>query len=93
MRLMSSESPCSSSRKKPIGISRRTGQRMSPPGFGEVSLETQAFMNTGQDSVMVRMTIGSMKTMMPKTSIQFCERADRRPVTMSIRMCSLRLKT
>ena len=41
---------------------------------------------------MVRMTIGSMKTTMPKTSIQFCARADRRPAMMSIRMCSLRLK-
>ena len=49
MRLISSANPCRISRAKPTGISKRTGQRIKPPGLGEPSPVVQAFMNTGQD--------------------------------------------
>ena len=48
-RLISSEIPCRISSANPIGITRRTGQRTSPPGFWDISPEFHALVNTGQD--------------------------------------------
>ena len=89
MRLISSERPCRLSRKKPSGTSNRAGQRIRPPALLEISPLTQAFMNIGHDSHMMKIDIGSRKNTVPKMSIQSWVRRESRDDTTSMRMCSL----
>jgi len=75
-------------RKKPSGTSSRTGQRISPPALLDISPLTHALTNTGQDSHMMRIDIGSRKNTVPKMSIQICAGRERREEITSMRMCS-----
>ena len=74
-----------SSRDRPMGISRYTGQRMSPPAFCDISPLCQALTNSGQDIWISIQQKGARKTMMPTISTQDRPRAVRRAETKSIR--------
>jgi len=88
-RLISSETPCSVSRKNPAGTSRRAGQRIRPPALAETSPLFQAFMKIGHDDHIMYTEIGSRKKISPKMSIQIWVRRESREATTSMRMCSL----
>jgi hypothetical protein len=51
MRLISSDSACSSSSMKPAGSAAYTGQRIRPPAFCDISPLVQARSNSGQAQV------------------------------------------
>src|SRR5258707_6044043 len=88
-RLISSDTPCSVSRKKPAGTSARASQRIRPPALPDTSLLFQAFMKIGHDSHTMYPAIGKRKHSVQTMSIQACVRRDRRPAITSIRICSL----
>ncbi len=69
MRLISSEIPCRISRKNPTGTISRAGQMMRPPALVDTSWRAYASTNTGHDSYMIRIAIGSRKNSVPKMSI------------------------
>jgi len=70
MRLMSSEMPCSDSRKKPIGSRIFTGQRSRPPALGEPSSRRKLSTKKGQVIQASISMPGSRKRTKPKTSTQ-----------------------
>ena len=74
-----SDTPCRTSRKKPIGIRILTGQRNSPPASLEYSLRSIDSTTIGQDSTMMISAIGSKKKTLPNRSIQARIRGDRWP--------------
>jgi hypothetical protein len=86
---MSSERPCSVSRKNPTGTSARAGQRIRPPALLDISSLTHAFMKIGQDSFKITIAIGSRKKSVPKISTHARVRDEKREEMTSIRMCSL----
>jgi len=88
-RLTNSDRLCSNSRAKPTGISKYTGQRIKPPALDDISPETKACMNMGQDKAMLSMQNGIKASTMPPTSIQLRVRALRRLARKSIRTCAL----
>src|SRR5882672_5113537 len=89
MRLISSESPCRTSRRKPTGTISRAGQMIKPPALVEISLLRYASTNTGQDSHMMVIAMGRRNSSVPNTSIQAWTRLDSCPTTRSIRTCWL----
>ena len=92
MRLISSEIACSTSSASPAGSSIFTGQRISPPGFCDISPDCTEVITIGHDNHRISPAIGSRKNRMPITSTMFCPRGDSRLVRMSMRTCSLRRK-
>ncbi len=85
MRLISSETPCRISNKKPTGTRSRAGQMISPPALVEISWRTYASTNTGHDSHMIRIAIGNRKNTVPMMSIQVRARFDSRCEMTSMR--------
>lgn len=92
MRLISSDTACSTSRPRPSGSSIFTGQRIRPPGFCDISFVASEVVTIGHDSHRINTAIGSRKKRIPITSMMFCPRADSRLVSKSMRTCSLRRK-
>ena len=90
MRLISSETPCEDQQEEADRHHQPRRPDDEAAGVGrDLVPRRRRRTNTGHDSYMIRIAIGSRKNSVPKMSIQACARVERRPVMTSMRTCSL----
>src|SRR3954469_2899271 len=88
---MISEMPCSAMSENATGMSKRTGQRISPPGSDEYSLMLNEFARDGQLYQAMMIMAGSSATIPPTMSIHARKRGGSLPAIASMRTWSFRL--